>query len=113
VRRGGKDAVGKVLAGRTETAYEAARSWASGRYYVNPIVIRSESSYMQPVYGTKVTCITLGRLPPCHWQASLRGGVSGRQFAAEVVVPAIVGKDRTLEPTGANHSTRMERQKAA
>jgi len=31
---------------------------------------------------------------------------TGMQLAAEAVVPTLVGKGRTLEPTGAKHSTR-------
>jgi len=62
-----KEAVGKLLARGTRTAYEASSWWARGQIDSKPDVIQTESAYMRRVYGRKVTRLTLRDLPPCPW----------------------------------------------
>jgi hypothetical protein len=61
---------------------------------------------MQPVDGAKVTCLTLGGLRTLPLAGNIERCCIEAQSSAEVIVPTLVGKDGTLEPTGAKHSMR-------
>ena len=87
VRRGLKEAAGKIPARGTRSAYEARLYWARWRRTPNPKVIRRMGVYMRRANGRKVTRLTPGDLVFCpSGQGKSKGGPTGRQKSAGVIV---------------------------
>ena len=72
-----KEAVGKLPARGTRTAYEATSWWARGRIDLKPDVIRIETAYMRRVCGRKVTRLTLRDLSSCRLARSVARRADG------------------------------------
>ena len=81
-----KEAVSKLLARGTQTAYEASSWWARGHKDSKPDVIQTEAAYRRRVGGRKVTRLTLRGLSSCFELATLKSVVKGRQKSAEAIV---------------------------